>query len=82
MFVKVSHILYFEILYFLLLDINECESNPCENGGTCMDMEDGYECECESGFTGPLCETGMKLIIKLLKFIPFNVVCYQIYFVL
>ena len=43
---------------FLLLDINECESNPCENGGTCTDMEDGYMCACESGFTGSDCETG------------------------
>ena len=40
------------------VDINECESNPCENGGTCTDMEDGYMCACESGFTGPVCETG------------------------
>ena len=45
---------------FLLLDINECESSPCENGGTCIDMEDGYECECQSGFTGPMCETGIN----------------------
>ena len=42
----------------LLLDINECESNPCENGGTCTDMEDGYTCACQNGFTGTKCETG------------------------
>ena len=43
---------------FLLADINECESNPCENGGTCMDLEDGYNCACELGFTGTVCQTG------------------------
>ena len=42
----------------MFLDINECESNPCENDGACMDMEDGYECACEGGFTGTHCETG------------------------
>ena len=42
----------------LTLDINECESNPCENGGTCTDMDYGYRCSCKSGFTGSECETG------------------------
>ena len=45
-------------MFFFIVDINECESNPCENGGTCTDMEDGYGCECKSGFTGLQCETG------------------------
>ena len=45
---------------FSLLDINECESNPCENGGTCMNLEDGYSCACEPGFTGTVCQTGTR----------------------
>ena len=45
-------------IFVFIIDIDECESNPCENGGTCTDMEDGYECACESGFTGMECETG------------------------
>ena len=48
----------FNLIQYLVVDINGCESNPCENDGTCTDMEDGYECECESGFTGTYCETG------------------------
>uniref|UniRef100_A0A8C7XU15 Neurogenic locus notch homolog protein 1 n=1 Tax=Oryzias sinensis TaxID=183150 RepID=A0A8C7XU15_9TELE len=31
---------------------NECDSNPCMNGGTCKDMTSGYHCTCRVGFTG------------------------------
>ena len=41
-----------------LLDINECESNPCQNGATCRDLVGGYVCSCGGGYTGPNCEGG------------------------
>lgn len=31
---------------------NECESNPCVNGGSCRDMTGGYVCACREGFSG------------------------------
>lgn len=34
------------------LNVNECLSNPCVNGGTCRDMTNGYICSCKAGFTG------------------------------
>ncbi|XP_046744297.1 cubilin [Diprion similis] len=34
---------------------NECASNPCQNGGTCEDMIDGYKCRCREGWEGPRC---------------------------
>ena len=39
-----------------LLDIDECESRPCMNNGTCTDGLNDYTCECMAGYTGPNCE--------------------------
>lgn len=39
-------------------DINECESQPCLNGGECVDKVANFTCICPAAFTGPLCETG------------------------
>ena len=39
-------------------DINECNSDPCQNGATCTDEVNGYACGCADGYTGTLCETG------------------------
>lgn len=42
-----------------LLEVNECFSLPCLNGGQCQALEFGYICNCLPGFTGmmhnPLC---------------------------
>ncbi|NXD11879.1 CUBN protein, partial [Nothocercus nigrocapillus] len=37
-------------------NIDECASNPCQNGGTCTDGVGGYSCECPSAWTGPHCQ--------------------------
>lgn len=39
--------------------MNECSSNPCRNGGTCVDKVNAYQCICPSGFTGSNCETNI-----------------------
>lgn len=41
-----------------LADIDECESNPCLNNGTCTDEVNGFTCSCPPGFAGDQCEAG------------------------
>lgn len=31
------------------IDIKECDSDPCLNGGVCFDLENYYECYCQPG---------------------------------
>lgn len=46
---------------YYVSDINECESDPCEHGGSCRDKVNGYVCDCPPGRTGDHCETGVYL---------------------
>ena len=46
---------------FYSLDIDECASSPCQNGGTCNDGINMYNCDCVPGYSGGHCETGYYL---------------------
>ena len=46
----------------LTLDINECETNPCANGGTCRNTYGNFNCTCLVGYTGAQCETGKHVV--------------------
>lgn len=46
------------------IDIDECRSSPCNNGGTCINRDGGFECSCGDEWTGTYCETGRIIICE------------------
>lgn len=46
------------IYIFLFTDIDECASAPCQNGGTCVNLEDSFKCECPPAWEGNVCQFG------------------------
>lgn len=50
-----------ELMHLLLCflppaDINECERDPCKNGGICTDRVANYSCECPGEYMGRNCQ--------------------------
>ncbi|VDD75792.1 unnamed protein product [Mesocestoides corti] len=37
-------------------DVDECASDPCRNGGKCLNTRGSFVCKCPPGFDGALCE--------------------------
>ncbi|XP_031719293.1 protocadherin Fat 4 [Anarrhichthys ocellatus] len=46
-------------------DIDECETNPCENKGTCVNTPGSFYCHCQGGFSGSFCSTDVDECLKL-----------------
>lgn len=53
------------------ININDCEHNQCENNATCIDLVQGYSCQCALGFKG---KDDVKLdLIKILLSLKFQI---------
>lgn len=39
------------------VDIDECASSPCNNGGTCINEVNGFRCVCPEGYHHPHCQS-------------------------
>lgn len=61
-YVVTKNEIYFALLILKFLgkhcqsDIDECNSTPCLNGGTCIDQPNGYHCNCTEQWMGSNCE--------------------------
>ncbi|KFR05454.1 Coagulation factor VII, partial [Opisthocomus hoazin] len=45
-------------------DPNQCDSNPCQNGGSCDDQFQDYVCRCPVEYEGKSCEKAMADKLK------------------
>uniref|UniRef100_A0A671NBW8 Delta-like protein n=1 Tax=Sinocyclocheilus anshuiensis TaxID=1608454 RepID=A0A671NBW8_9TELE len=41
-------------------NVNDCVSNPCRNGGTCIDGISSFQCFCPDGWEGDLCDLNVN----------------------
>ena len=57
---------YSTFLCYTTVDIDECESNPCQNGGACVDAVGGYRCTCMAGFGGNTAKQVRKVLMIIL----------------
>ena len=48
----------FSTIYSSFSDIDDCESDPCENNATCTDGVNNYTCTCMAGYEGYNCSIG------------------------
>ena len=47
---------------FHIVDMDDCQSDPCTNGGTCLDGISSYTCHCSVEWTGDHCEVSKQNI--------------------
>ena len=46
------------VLSLVFVDVDECASSPCQNGGTCKNEIGTYKCLCFPGYKGKNCDQG------------------------
>ncbi len=55
-------------MYLSTDGLDKCNSNPCINGGSCVDGLQGYHCECVDPFVGDHCESkSASCVIKIIN---------------
>lgn len=57
-------------MFLLYSDINECEAEPCRNGGICTDLVANYSCECPGEYMGRNCQHSKCYYVNRLVHTP------------
>lgn len=53
--------------------VGKCQSNPCLNGGTCIEMYASFQCDCTfTPFRGPICGTEIGTILEASNIIKYT----------
>uniref|UniRef100_A0A8C5UAW4 Versican core protein n=1 Tax=Malurus cyaneus samueli TaxID=2593467 RepID=A0A8C5UAW4_9PASS len=61
---------------FSAADIDECQSNPCRNGATCIDGLNTFSCLCLPSYIGALCEQGKAAgLLKMARWNKLTKIC-------
>uniref|UniRef100_A0A2P2I491 Delta-like protein n=1 Tax=Hirondellea gigas TaxID=1518452 RepID=A0A2P2I491_9CRUS len=42
------------------INVDDCVSSPCKNGGTCVDLVNGFQCVCGLPWEGTVCQTDIN----------------------
>jgi len=58
-------VIFVDVGKFCEVDLNECESEPCANGGTCIDRPGHFVCVCVEGFGGETCQRAGTVLHQL-----------------
>ena len=53
----------FHLKIFTIAEVNECQPNPCKNGGDCYETGDSFQCTCNRGYKGEYCESMSPLLL-------------------
>ena len=46
-------------MFSLFVAVDNCDPNPCQNDGNCIDGINSFTCDCEDGFSGDICEVNI-----------------------
>ena len=64
-----GQVMFLPLSIIYVVEIDECQSNRCENGATCHDAVNGYSCSCVPGVIGSHCETGVSCRLVTLTYL-------------